>query len=114
MGHGQVERLAIMVKKETITISLDSETLDLIRKQAQANYRSISKHIAFIIDNAINDNLNALIDSLKNNINALRNAKDFQDNSLNDSYNENLESVISGYESLKIINNIIKAESKGK
>lgn len=103
-----------MVKKETITISLDSETLDLIRKQAQASYRSISKHIAYIIDNAINDNLNALIDSLKNNINALRNIKDFQDNSLNDSYNENLESVISGYESLKILNNIIKAESKGK
>lgn len=42
-----------MVKKETITISLDSETLDLIRKQAQASYRSISKHIAYIIDNAI-------------------------------------------------------------
>jgi hypothetical protein len=42
-----------MVKKETITISLDSETLDLIRKQALASYRSISKHIAYILDNAL-------------------------------------------------------------
>jgi hypothetical protein len=42
-----------MVKKETITISIDGETLDLIRKQATAAYRSISKHIAFILDNAI-------------------------------------------------------------
>jgi hypothetical protein len=39
-----------MVKKETITISIDGETLDLIRKQATAAYRSISKHIAFILD----------------------------------------------------------------
>jgi hypothetical protein len=39
-----------MVKKETITISLDSETLDIIRKQALLSYRSISKHIAFILD----------------------------------------------------------------
>jgi hypothetical protein len=39
-----------MVKKETITISIDGETLDLIRKQALASYRSISKHIAFILD----------------------------------------------------------------
>jgi hypothetical protein len=39
-----------MVKKETITIALDSETLDNIRKQAHAAYRSISKHIAYILD----------------------------------------------------------------
>jgi hypothetical protein len=39
-----------MVKKETITIALDSETLDIIRKQALAAYRSISKHIAYILD----------------------------------------------------------------
>ena len=103
-----------MVKKETITISIDGETLDLIRKQAQAAYRSISKHIAYLLDNAITDSLEALIVSLKNNINILRNAKDFKDNSLNDSYNENLESLVSGYESLKILNNIIKAESTGK
>jgi hypothetical protein len=103
-----------MVKKETITISLDSETLDAIRKQALASYRSISKHIAYLLDNAITDSIEALIVSLKNNINILRNAKDFKDNSLNDSYNENLESLVSGYESLKILNNIIKAESTGK
>jgi hypothetical protein len=42
-----------MVKKETITISLDAEILDAIRKQAQASYRSISKHIAYLLDNAI-------------------------------------------------------------
>lgn len=42
-----------MVKKETITISLDAEILDAIRKQALASYRSISKHIAYLLDNAI-------------------------------------------------------------
>ena len=43
-----------MVKKETITIALDTETLDIIRKQALASYRSISKHIAFLLNQAIN------------------------------------------------------------
>lgn len=39
----------IMTKLETITISLDSATLDTIRKLAQDNYRSINKQIQFII-----------------------------------------------------------------
>jgi hypothetical protein len=59
-----------MVKKETITISLDTETLDAIRKQALLSYRSISKHIAFILDNAINESrldfyINDIIDFLE-------------------------------------------------
>jgi hypothetical protein len=59
-----------MVKKETITISIDGETLDLIRKQAQAAYRSISKHIAFILDKSISKNsldfyINDIIDFLE-------------------------------------------------
>jgi hypothetical protein len=59
-----------MVKKETITISIDGETLDLIRKQALAAYRSISKHIAFILDKSISKNsldfyINDIIDFLE-------------------------------------------------
>jgi len=42
-----------MVKAETITIKLSIETLDAIRKQALSNYRSISKEIAYILDNAL-------------------------------------------------------------
>jgi hypothetical protein len=38
-----------MSKLETITISLDRQTLDSIRKLAQLNYRSINKQIQFII-----------------------------------------------------------------
>lgn len=38
-----------MSKLETITISLDSATLDTIRKLAQGNYRSINKQIQYII-----------------------------------------------------------------
>lgn len=38
-----------MSKLETITISLDRQTLDGIRKLAQSNYRSINKQIQFII-----------------------------------------------------------------
>ena len=38
-----------MSKTETITISLDSATLDTIRKLAQVNYRSINKQIQYVI-----------------------------------------------------------------
>lgn len=37
------------MSKETITITLTDETLDLIRKQAHSEYRSINKHIAYLI-----------------------------------------------------------------
>jgi hypothetical protein len=38
---------------EIITITVKRETLDAIRKQAVKEYRSISKHIAFILDKHI-------------------------------------------------------------
>lgn len=38
---------------ELITITIKRETLDAIRKQAIKEYRSISKHIAFILDKHI-------------------------------------------------------------
>jgi hypothetical protein len=44
-----------MNNKEAITISIDSKALDKIRQQATANYRSINKHIQFIIDNYLKE-----------------------------------------------------------
>ena len=44
-----------MNNKEAITISIDSKVLDKIRQQATANYRSINKHIQFIIDNYLKE-----------------------------------------------------------
>jgi hypothetical protein len=38
-----------MNKSEVITISLSREIMDTIRKQSSAEYRSISKHIAYLI-----------------------------------------------------------------
>jgi hypothetical protein len=38
-----------MNKNEVITISLSREIMDTIRKQSSAEYRSISKHIAYLI-----------------------------------------------------------------
>lgn len=35
--------------KENITITLSGDLLDLLRKQAHAEYRSINKHIAYLI-----------------------------------------------------------------
>jgi hypothetical protein len=43
-----------MNKNETVTISIDSKTLDAIRLQAVKNYRSINKHIQYLIDMALN------------------------------------------------------------
>jgi hypothetical protein len=45
-----------MNKSETITISLNSETLDKIRNQATKEYRSINKHIQYIIDQYMKGN----------------------------------------------------------
>jgi hypothetical protein len=42
-----------MTKAEVITISIKADTLDAIRKLAVSNYRSISKQIAYMLDNAI-------------------------------------------------------------
>jgi hypothetical protein len=39
--------------KENITITINGETLDIIRKQAVADYRSINKQIAYLIDLAL-------------------------------------------------------------
>jgi len=36
--------------KENITITIDCDTLDLIRKQATKEYRSINKHITYLIN----------------------------------------------------------------
>jgi len=38
-----------MNKTEVITISLSREIMDIIRKQSSAEYRSISKHIAYLL-----------------------------------------------------------------
>ena len=38
-----------MNKSEVITISLSREIMDMIRKQSSIEYRSISKHIAYLI-----------------------------------------------------------------
>jgi hypothetical protein len=35
--------------KENITITIERDTLDLIRKQAIKDYRSINKHITYLI-----------------------------------------------------------------
>ena len=43
----------IMNKTEAITIALNSQTLDEIRKLAEKNYRSISKQIAYMLNNSI-------------------------------------------------------------
>jgi hypothetical protein len=45
----------LMVKQEAITITVSREVMDIIRKQAQASYRSINKHIQYLIDKAINE-----------------------------------------------------------
>jgi hypothetical protein len=42
-----------MKKLSTITISIRAEALEALRDEALANYRSISKQIALIIDNHI-------------------------------------------------------------
>jgi len=44
-----------MTKAETITIKLNSDTLEEVRKLALKDYRSISKQIAFIIDGFISN-----------------------------------------------------------
>lgn len=41
------------MSKENITITISGDTLDMIRKQAQAEYRSINKQITYLIDLAI-------------------------------------------------------------
>ena len=89
-----------MVKKETITISLDAEILDAIRKQALASYRSISKHIAYILDNAINE---SRIDFYINDI------VDFLE-SLENGNIDNFNVMTQATKLLKML----KAESKGK
>ena len=89
-----------MVKKETITISLDSETLDLIRKQALASYRSISKHIAYLLDNVISE---SRIDFYINDI------VDFLE-SLENGNIDNFNVMTQATKLLKML----KAESKGK
>jgi hypothetical protein len=42
-----------MNKTDTITISIESKTLDTIRLQAVKNYRSINKHIQYLINTAL-------------------------------------------------------------
>jgi hypothetical protein len=38
------------MNKNTITITLDADTLDTIRKDALKNYRTVNKHISYLID----------------------------------------------------------------
>jgi hypothetical protein len=42
------------MKPETITITIDAKKLDAIRLQAVKQYRSINKHIQYLIDLALN------------------------------------------------------------
>jgi hypothetical protein len=39
--------------KSTITITLDPDTLDEIRKRAVKNYRTVNKEIAYLINKGI-------------------------------------------------------------
>jgi hypothetical protein len=39
--------------KENITITLTSDKIDLLRKQAIKEYRTINKHISYLIDLAL-------------------------------------------------------------
>jgi hypothetical protein len=39
-----------MNKSEVITIRIDSKLMERIREESVKNYRTIAKHIAFIID----------------------------------------------------------------
>jgi hypothetical protein len=41
------------MKNVPITINIDPKTLDEIRAEAVANYRSINKHLLFLIDYAV-------------------------------------------------------------
>jgi hypothetical protein len=38
------------MNKNTITITLDADTLDTIRRDAIKNYRTVNKHISYLID----------------------------------------------------------------
>lgn len=42
-----------MNKSEVITIRIDTKLMDEVRKEALKNYRTIAKHIAFIIDESL-------------------------------------------------------------
>jgi ferritin len=42
------------MNKNTITITLDADTLDTIRKDALKNYRTVNKHISYLIDMGMN------------------------------------------------------------
>jgi hypothetical protein len=44
--------------KENITITLSSDKIDLLRKQAIKEYRTINKHISYLIDLALNNLIN--------------------------------------------------------
>jgi hypothetical protein len=43
------------MKNEPITISLNSETLNLIRRQAEDNYRTVNAQIKMIIETYLKD-----------------------------------------------------------
>ena len=42
-----------MVKVETVTIALSSDMMDIIRKMALKDYRSINKQIGYLLSQAI-------------------------------------------------------------
>jgi len=42
------------MNKNTITITLEANTLDTIRRDAIKNYRTVNKHISYLIDLGIN------------------------------------------------------------
>ena len=44
-----------MNKTETITIALDKDLMDTIRKEAVKDFRSINKQIAFLITKALKE-----------------------------------------------------------
>jgi hypothetical protein len=46
-----------MVKKENLTITIDGDMLDSIRKLADKNFRSINKQIVFWLSIALQKNL---------------------------------------------------------
>jgi hypothetical protein len=49
--------LCSMVKKENLTITIDGDMLDSIRKLADKNFRSINKQIVFWLSIALQKNL---------------------------------------------------------
>ena len=53
MSIWKTEDFYNMVKVETVTIALSSDIMDIIRKMALKDYRSINKQISYLLSQAI-------------------------------------------------------------